>query len=177
MSDRHPFVRRGAGHDGVVVGKATVAVDLDEVGEQQAGEFEHARPRRVPGHQHALPRREVAVDVGADRLGAAAQAVNAALALGRRGQHRQRLDLLQEHADRFFELEKIWHLILVVIRYPLSVIRRHAGAARRAVAALEAAHPTIDMPSLHDAGSGGTASTVKAQRTVNGQRTTDNGNG
>ena len=51
-------VARQAGDDGVVVGEAAIAVDLDEVGEQPLDVVERRRPRRMPRHQHALPRRQ-----------------------------------------------------------------------------------------------------------------------
>jgi hypothetical protein len=122
----HALVRGGAGHDGVVVGKPPVTVDLHEVGEQQACVLEHARAGRVPGHLHALPRRQVAVNVGPDRLRAAAEALDAGLPLGGGRQHRQRLDLLPEDANGLFELEKIWHVTLAVTvhRSPLTVPAR-----------------------------------------------------
>ena len=47
-----------AGHDRVVVGKAAIAVNLDEAGEQPLDEVLEARAVRVPRDQHALPRRQ-----------------------------------------------------------------------------------------------------------------------
>ena len=67
--DQHrlALVERGAGDDGVVVGEAAVAVQLDEVGEQALDVVERGRPRRMARHQHALPRRQVLVELAADR--------------------------------------------------------------------------------------------------------------
>ena len=46
--------------DGVIVGEAPIAVQLDEFGEQPLDVIERGRARRVARHQHALPRRQVA---------------------------------------------------------------------------------------------------------------------
>ena len=104
------LVARDARHDGVVVGEAAVAVDLDELGEEQLDVLEDARPRRVPRHQHPLPRRQVS---GTARRGSTRRArrrlLDLRLARRRRRQHRERLDLLQQDADRFFEFEQFRH--------------------------------------------------------------------
>jgi hypothetical protein len=102
---RGALVHGGARHDRVIVREPPVAMDLGEVGEQQARVLEHARPGRVARDLDALPRREVPVEIGPDRLRPAPQALDAGLTLGRGRQHRHRLDFLQQDADRFFELE------------------------------------------------------------------------
>src|SRR5918993_2585549 len=113
---RHALVEGGARHDGVIVSEPSITMDLDEIAEQETGVLEHARPGRVTSNLYALPRRQVTVDFGADRLCPAPQPLDLRFALGGCRQHRQRLDLLEQDADRFFEFQQIWHVSLVVHR-------------------------------------------------------------
>ena len=98
-----------AGHDGVVVAEAAVAVHLDEIGEQQADVVEHVRPGGVPRHLHALPGRQGPVDLAPDRLDAAAEALDLPIALGRGRHQLEGLDLLLQDADRLFEFKQFGH--------------------------------------------------------------------
>jgi hypothetical protein len=91
----------------MIVGEAAVAADLGELGKQAIHVVEHRRPLRVARHEHALPRREPLVDLRPHRLDPLVQPVDGPLARGRLRHQRQRLDLLQEHGDRFFEFERI----------------------------------------------------------------------
>ena len=105
--DRQALVGGGARHDRVIVGKPPIAMNLDEVGEQQARVFEDARTRRVPRDLDALPRRQVRGRCRRESTRRAGAGSRCRPALRRGRQHRERLDLLQQHADGFFELEKI----------------------------------------------------------------------
>ena len=93
----------------MVVAEAPIAVDLGELAEEHLDVFEDARPLRMPGHEHALPRREMAIDIGPNGLDAALQAVDLALPLGGDGQHGERIDLFLKDANRFFEFQKLGH--------------------------------------------------------------------
>ena len=53
-----------SGDDGLVVGKAAVAVDLDEVGRQRLDVVERIRPPGMPRDERFLPGSEVRVDLG-----------------------------------------------------------------------------------------------------------------
>ncbi len=94
-----------AADDGVVVGEAAIAVQLVEAGEEALDVVEGVRPGRVARDEHALPRRQVGVELAANLLGARPQRLDGSLTLRRPRQHAERFDLLQQHADRFFELE------------------------------------------------------------------------
>ncbi len=94
-----------AGHDGVIVGKPTIAVNLDEAGEQPLDVILQPRPIRVARHEHALPRSERLVQLDANGLDAPLERVDLELARVGPRQHGERLDFLQEDADRFFEVE------------------------------------------------------------------------
>ena len=94
-----------AADDGVVIGKAPIAVQLVEPGEEALDVVERVRPGRMPRDEHALPGRQVGVDLGADLFGARAERVDRPLALRRPRQHAEGLDLLQQHANRFFEFK------------------------------------------------------------------------
>ena len=90
----------------MVVGEAPIAVQLVEAGEEALDVVERVRPGRVARDQHALPRRQVGVELAADLLGPRARsALDRSLALRRARQHAERFDLLEQHADRFFEFE------------------------------------------------------------------------
>ncbi len=97
-------------HNGVIVGKAAVAVQLDEVGEQLFHVVERGRPRRVACHEHALPGGEVLVQLAADGRDPLFEPGNLAVAVVGRRQHRECLHLLEEDPDRFFELEQVCHV-------------------------------------------------------------------
>src|SRR5262249_8748371 len=109
--DQHrlPFVVGKAGHDRVIVGEAAVAMDLGEAGEQPLDEVLEAGAIRVPRDLDALPRRQRAVQLRANRVDAAAERLDLAIARKRRRQRVQRVDLFQQRRDRFLEVERIWH--------------------------------------------------------------------
>jgi len=98
---------REAGDDGVIVRKPAIAADFRKLREQSINVIEHGGPAGMAGDEHALPRRQVLVDVAADRLHAPVQAVDRTQAIRRRRQHRQRFDLFQQHCNRFFEFKRI----------------------------------------------------------------------
>ena len=104
-ADRLAFVVGEAADDRVIVGEAAVAVQLVEAGEQRVDVVERVGPRRMPRDQHPLPRRQVRVELGPDLVGAPPQRLDRALPLRRLRQHAERLDLLQQDADGFFEFE------------------------------------------------------------------------
>ncbi len=107
--NRLALVERGAGDDGVIVGEAAIAVQLDEVGEQALDVVERGRARRVPRHLHALPRRQVAVEIAAHGVDAAFEPRDLLVAILAGLERGKRLDLLQQLADRFFEFEEVRH--------------------------------------------------------------------
>jgi hypothetical protein len=92
----------------VVVGKAAIAVQLVESREEPLDVIERARAGWVPGDEHALPGRQVLVELRAYLLGPRAKRVNRSLALGRPRQHAERLDLLQQHAAGLFGSINRW---------------------------------------------------------------------
>ena len=57
---RLALVAGGARDDGVIVGEAAVAVQLDEIGEEPLDVVEHVGPAGMARHQHALPGRQLA---------------------------------------------------------------------------------------------------------------------
>ena len=103
--DRLPLVAGGAGDDGVIVGEPAVAVQLDEIGEEPIDVVEHVGPARVARHEHALPGRELAVDLRPGGAQLLIQALELPLARVGARQRRQRVHLLQQRRERFFELE------------------------------------------------------------------------
>ena len=108
--DRLSAVLGEPADDRMIVGEAPVAVELVPAGEQPLDVVERVRPVRVPRHEHALPRRQSGVDLRADFLGALSKCVDRFLALGRARHQAERLDLLQEDADRFLEFEQVGHM-------------------------------------------------------------------
>jgi hypothetical protein len=80
-------------------------VQLVEAGEQAFDVVERVRPRRVPRHEHALPRCQARIQLDAQFVGPPPQRVDRPLALRRLRQHAQGFDLLQQDADRLFEFE------------------------------------------------------------------------
>ena len=103
--DRRALVERGARDNGVVVGKAAIAVQLDEVREQALDIIERRRPARMPGHLHTLPRRQVLVEFAANGGHALLEPRDLSVAVVADGQRRQCLDFLQQDGDGFFELK------------------------------------------------------------------------
>jgi len=101
------FVAGEAGDDGMVVGKAAIAADLSEVGEEPRHVVQHRGTAGMPRHEHALPWREALVDVGTDRFHLPLQRVDRALLFRRLRHQRQGFDLLQQDSDGFLELERI----------------------------------------------------------------------
>jgi hypothetical protein len=91
----------------VIVGKTPVTVNLDEVGAQPVDVVEGVGSQRVARHLHPLPRREVPVDLFPDLLDAASQLLDLAVALLGARHQRQRVDLLLQYRDRFFEFERV----------------------------------------------------------------------
>ena len=61
------------GHDGVIVREAAVAVDLDKAREQALDVVLQTRPAGMTRDQHALPRRQVLIELAANRLDPALQ--------------------------------------------------------------------------------------------------------
>jgi hypothetical protein len=59
----------------------------------------------MPRDEHALPRRERSVQIGADTLDAAPERIELPLAGIGAWKGPERLDLLQESGNRFFEVE------------------------------------------------------------------------
>ena len=104
-ADRLVLVEREAADDGVIVGEAAVAMQLVEAREQAGDVVERVGPRRMARDEHALPGRQARVQFAADFLGAAAQRLDRPQAVGRLRQHAEGFDLLQQHADRFFEFK------------------------------------------------------------------------
>ena len=93
----------------MIVGEPPVAVQLHEVGEQPLDVVERSRARRMAGHQHALPGGEVLVQLDAHGGDALFEACDLAIAVLGGRQHREGLDLLQQDADGFLELEQVSH--------------------------------------------------------------------
>ena len=60
----------------MVVGEAAIAVQLVEAGEQALDVVERVRPVRMARDEHALPWRQVGVELAADLLGARAAATS-----------------------------------------------------------------------------------------------------
>ena len=89
----------------MVVGEPPVAVNLDEVGEQTLDDVLETGPVRMTRDLHALPRRERPVQVAANRLDASLERLDLPIARVGARQHRQRVDLLQEHGDRLLEFQ------------------------------------------------------------------------
>ena len=109
-ADRLAAVLGKASDDRVIVREPPVAVQLVPAGEQPLDVVERVRTVWMPRHEDPLPRRQIRVKLGTDLVRPPSQAVDRALPLRRLRQHAQRFDLLQEHADRLFELEKLsWH--------------------------------------------------------------------
>jgi hypothetical protein len=107
QEDRFPFVAGEPCHDGVIVGKAPVPADFGELGEQAVDIVEYRWAVLMPRHKDTLPRRQLGVDLGTDRLDSPVQAVNRLLVFSRSRQYRKRLDLLQQDADRRLKLEDV----------------------------------------------------------------------
>jgi hypothetical protein len=93
----------------VIVGEAAIAVQLVPLREQPLDVVERVRAVRVARDEHALPRRQRLIELGADLVGPPPQRLDGPLALRRSRHHAERLDLFQQDADRFFEFEKICH--------------------------------------------------------------------
>src|SRR6187431_1810818 len=91
----------------MVVREAAIAADLGEFGEEAVDVVQNRRAVGVPRHQDALPRRQLLVDVCADRLNPRLQPVDRLLPLGRLRQERERLDLLLQDADGLFKFKQI----------------------------------------------------------------------
>jgi hypothetical protein len=108
--DRLSFVVPQAGHDRGVVREPAIAVQLDHGGKEPFDVIERVGPVGVPCHEHALPRRQTLEDLHPDLVGAPAQRVDGPLARRRLRQHAERLDLLQQDADGFFEFEQFRHI-------------------------------------------------------------------
>ena len=104
-ADRLVLVERETADDGVVVGEAAVAVQFVEGGEKAIHIVERVGAGRVARDQHPLPRGQARIQLAADLLGAPAQRVDRALALGRLRQHAESFDLFQQNADRLFEFK------------------------------------------------------------------------
>jgi hypothetical protein len=105
--DRIAHVACEPGDDRMVVREPPIAADLGELREQTADVVEDRRPLRVARDEDALPGGEVPVDFRADRVDPPIEALDRSLPLGRLRHQGERLDLLQQHGDRFFELERI----------------------------------------------------------------------
>src|SRR2546422_409483 len=82
-----------------------IAVDLDEIREQPVDEIFEVGPARMARDEHPLPRRQRAIELGADRLDAPPQHLDLTIARVGARLERQRLDLLQENGDRLLEFE------------------------------------------------------------------------
>ena len=107
MTDDHhrlALVARGTGHNRVIVGKTAVAMHLDEVGEQPLDVVKNVRTARVARHEHALPGRELAVDLRPRGLQAMIQPLELALARIGPRQRQERIHFLQQRNQRVFEL-------------------------------------------------------------------------
>jgi hypothetical protein len=59
----------------------------------------------MPGDENTLPRRQIRVELGADFFRALPQSGDRPLSLCGSRQHTERLDLLQQNADGFFEFQ------------------------------------------------------------------------
>jgi hypothetical protein len=95
-----------AGHDGVVVGKAAVAVDFREAREQALDVVLERGTIGMPCDEHPLPRRQRTVQLRPHGLNAPAQLLDLPVAgVGVRQQF-ERLDLLEEDGNRLFEFEQ-----------------------------------------------------------------------
>jgi hypothetical protein len=79
----------------VIVGEAAIAVQLDEVREQVVDVIERRRARGMPRHLHALPGRQVAIQIATHHVDAAFEARDFLVALLAGLQRGQRLDLFQ----------------------------------------------------------------------------------
>jgi hypothetical protein len=79
--DRLALVDGRAGDDGVIVGEAAIAVQLDEIGKQPIDVIQGGGPRRMPRDLDPLPRGEVPVQVAADRIDAPFKPGDLAIAL------------------------------------------------------------------------------------------------
>ena len=96
-----------AADDGVIVGEPAIAVQFVEAGEQPLHIVERVGAVGMPGDENALPGREVGVDLDSNLVGAFLKGFDGPLALGRARQHAQRLDFLQQDADRFLEFQQV----------------------------------------------------------------------
>jgi hypothetical protein len=100
------LVAREPGDDRMVVGEPAITADLDELREQAVHIIEHGWSARVARHEHPLPRRQIPVEIPADRLDPLVEAVDRLLPLWRRRHHRHGLDLLHQQRDWFLEFER-----------------------------------------------------------------------
>ena len=107
--DHHRLVaiRRKPGHDGRVVGEATVAVNLGEPGPEARDVVERVRTLRVSRHEHALPGRETREDVLPHLSRTPLQPLDLGNAIGRARLSLQLLDFLQVGGDGLLELEGV----------------------------------------------------------------------
>src|SRR5262249_46060609 len=92
--------------DGVIVGEAPIPVDLGEAGEHVLDEVAEIGPVGMARHEHALPRRQRAIEILAHRDDTTAQLLDLAVARVGARQRFERLDLLEQDCNRFFEIEQ-----------------------------------------------------------------------
>ncbi len=92
-------------HDRVIVGEATIAVNLDEPGEEPLHVFLEARTVGMTGHLHALPRGQRGVQGRARGLDAAPEQDDLAFARVGARLPLEEIDFLQQRRDWLFEIE------------------------------------------------------------------------
>ena len=101
--------RRQPADDRMVVGKAAVAVQFDEIGRDALQVIEHVGPFRMPGELDALPRGEVGEDLFLGRLEFFLNGVNLRreidLLFG--GLFLQGFERLLEFGDGFLEFQRV----------------------------------------------------------------------
>ena len=119
---------RPAGHDRGVLAEQPIAVQLDEVGEDQLDVVERERTPRAARHLHALQRREVAIDLRAQLAQLPLQRrdhlAEVDLAVTRHAL--QVVDLLLQLDDRLLEFQRC-RARHVSSRAPVGPARRRAA--------------------------------------------------
>jgi len=94
-----------AGHQGMVVGVAPVAMNLGKAGEEPLDEIPEAGAIGMACDEHPLPGCERLVEIAPHRHKPPLQRLDLAIARVGGRQLIQRLNLLEDRRDRFFEVE------------------------------------------------------------------------